>query len=95
MANSAKQIFMSIGVVVSAVAAIVMWFAVDVPPRHPQRLILDDLGCQAAQRLGLNPSVTRMGVCEREESVSVGLVWVKIGKARIDSARVIAVRDQD
>ena len=67
----------------------------DIPSEKRQRVVLDELGCQAALRLGVKITASEAGICELDEQVSLTLYWLTIGNVRIDAKRVVAVQDAD
>ena len=92
MDRSGKHTLATVGVVVVACLVAILIIRLDVPPLKKQRLILDTLGCQAAKNLGLQATAVDSEICEIEDKLSVGLVWVTFGKGKIDRARVVAVQ---
>ena len=93
MDRSGKHTLATVGVVVVACLVAILIIRLDVPPPlKKQRLILDTLGCQAAKKLGLQAKAVDSDICEIEDNLSVGLVWVTFDKGKIDRARVVAVQ---
>ena len=67
----------------------------DIPSEKRQRVVLDELGCQAALRLGVKVTATEAGTCVLEDQVSLTLSWLTVGNVRIDAKRVVAVQEAD
>ena len=67
----------------------------DIPSEKRQRVVLDELGCQAALRLGVKVTASEAGICELDEQVSLTLYWLTVGSVRIDAKHVVAVQDAD
>lgn len=78
-----------------ALAITLLVINADVPSDKRQRVVLDELGCQAALRLGVKVTASEAGICELDERVSLTLYWLTIGTVRIDAKRVVAVQDAD
>ena len=92
MDRSGKHTLATVGVVVVACLVAILIIGLDVPPLKKQRLILDTLGCQAAKKLGLQTMAVDSDICEIEDKLSVGLMWVTFDMGKIDRARVVAVQ---
>ncbi len=45
----------------------------DIPSEKRQRVVLDEIGCQAAIRLGVKVTASEAGICELDERVSLTL----------------------
>ena len=67
----------------------------DIPSEKRQRVVLDEIGCQAAIRLGVKVTASETGICELDERVSLTLYWLTVGNVRIDAKRVVAVQEAD
>ncbi len=67
----------------------------DIPSEKRQRVVLDELGCQAALQLGVKVTASEAGTCVLDERVSLTLYWLTVGNVRIDAKRVVAVQDTD
>ncbi len=67
----------------------------DIPSEKRQRVVLDELGCRAALRLGVKVTASEAGICELNERVSLTLYWLTVGNVRIDAKRVVAVQEVD
>lgn len=93
MDSNTTNTLIGIGVILIAGLGAALVIRADIPPQKRQRLILDTPGCQAAKHLGLQTMALDSEICEIEETLSVGLVWITIGKVKIDSARVVAVQE--
>ena len=78
-----------------AVAITLLAINADIPSEKRQRVVLDELGCQAAIRLGVKVTSTEAGICELDERVSLTLYWLTVGNVRIDAKRVVAVQEAD
>lgn len=78
-----------------AVAITLLAINADIPSEKRQRVVLDELGCQAALRLGVKVTASDTGICELDEPVSLTLYWLTVGSVRIDAKRVVAVQDVD
>ena len=70
-----------------------MVVAVDVPPRKKRHLLLDAAGCAAVRGAGLIPQKEDAATCELTETVALTSNWLTVGTMRINTARVIAVRE--
>ncbi len=78
-----------------AVAITLLAINSDIPLEKRQRVVLDELGCQAALRLGVKVTAFEAGTCVLDERVSLTLYWLTIGNVRIDAKRVVAVQEVD
>ena len=67
----------------------------DIPSDKRQRVVLDELGCQAALRFGVKVTASEAGTCVLDERVSLTLYWLTVGNVRIDAKRVVALQEVD